>query len=67
MIVSAWIEQIFDAGQVARGNVVRRCVHDVEKYASFSDLLGAVKSRGFHMAVIGDQCVVLCCRNLDLT
>ena len=58
--MNAWIEQIFQAGQVAKGNIVRRCIYDVEKYATFDELVESVKSRGFHMAVIGDQCVILC-------
>ena len=56
----AWINQVFLAGQVAEGNIVRRSMHTVSKYASPELLEQAVKDRGFHMALIGGQYVILC-------
>jgi len=56
----AWINQVFQAGQVAQGNIVRRSMHSVSKNASPELLEQAVKSRGFHMALIGTQYVILC-------
>jgi DNA-directed RNA polymerase sigma subunit (sigma70/sigma32) len=58
--MSAWIKQIFTAGQANAGNIVRRSVHSVEKYSSVKDLKREVKSRKFHMAKIGDQYVIVC-------
>lgn len=58
--MSAWINQIFRAGQVNAGNVVRRSMHDVAKYASAQELENEVRARGFHMALIGDQYVIVC-------
>lgn len=56
----AWINQIWTAGQVNQGNVVRRSMHDVAKYASPQALEAAVKAKGFHMALIGTQYVIVC-------
>ena len=56
----AWINQIFEAGQVNKGNVVRRYVDWVEKQGSHNDLVAAVQANGFHMAIIGNQYVILC-------
>ena len=58
--MSAWIEQIFEAGQVAEGNIVRRKMSSVKKYAGALSLENEVRKRGFHMAVIGDQYVIVC-------
>ena len=58
--MSAWVEQIFKAGQVTRGNIVRRSMASVLKYASREELERAVKDQNYHMAVIGDQYVIVC-------
>lgn len=58
--MSAWINQIFRAGQVNEGNVVRRNMHDVARYASAEELEREVRARGFHMALIGQQYVIVC-------
>ncbi len=57
---SAWINKIFAAGQVNKGNVVRRSMRTVDQYASAKELKAEVKKRGFHMAIIGDQYVIIC-------
>lgn len=36
--MSAWIDQVFKAGAVAEGNVVRRKKTNVDKYASMKEL-----------------------------
>jgi hypothetical protein len=41
--MSAWIDQIFEAQQVNSGNVVRRKIDDVNKYASMDELIEEVK------------------------
>jgi hypothetical protein len=56
----AWINQIFMAGQANQGNVVRRSMHDVQRYASPQALEAAVRERGFHMALVGNQYVIVC-------
>ena len=61
--MSAWINQIFRAGQATQGNIVRRSMASVKNYASPSELRKAVKSKKFHMAVIGDQYVIVCNKN----
>ena len=58
--MDCWLKQLFVAGQVAKGNIVRRCISDVEKYSSMAALVAAVKMHGFHLAIIGDQAVVVC-------
>jgi hypothetical protein len=61
--MSSWTDQIWQAGQVNQGNVVRRSVHSVMTYSSPQDLENEVRIRGFHMAVIGDQYVIVCNHN----
>jgi hypothetical protein len=56
----AWIEQVFSAAQVRQGNIVRRSMHSVSRCASPELLEQIVKERGFHMALIGNQYVILC-------
>ena len=56
----AWIEQAFGAAQVREGNIVRRSMHSVAQVASPELLEQIVKERGFHMALIGNQYVILC-------
>ncbi len=58
--MSAWINQIFKAGQVSKGNLVRRQKKDVRRLASMADLEREVRRRGFHLIETGDQVVVIC-------
>lgn len=60
MCNNQWINQIWKAGQAAKGNVVRRSIHSVASYASPKELELEVRRRGFHMAVVGDQYVIVC-------
>ena len=55
-----WMNQIFQAQAVRNGNVVRRKISSVTKYASAAALEAEVRRRGFHMVVSGDQYVILC-------
>jgi hypothetical protein len=59
-MADSWIDQIFDAQQVAKGGVVRRQRSDVDRLGPLDDLVAEVKRRGFHMVQIGDQLVILC-------
>ena len=56
----SWISDIFRAGQVNAGNVVRRSMHDVAKQGGVAKLEQEVKARGFHMALVGEQYVIVC-------
>ena len=58
----AWIDQVFKSGQAAKGNIVRRSMHSVSKCASPELLEKAVRAREFHMALIGNQYVIVCNR-----
>ena len=55
-----WIAQIFRAGQAAQGNIVRRSMRSVMQFASADLLRAEVVKRGFHMALIGEQYVIVC-------
>jgi hypothetical protein len=57
---TAWIHQVFQAGQVAQGNLIRRSMHSVARQTSPQLLEREVRQRGFHMALIGTQYVILC-------
>lgn len=59
--MSAWTNQIWQAGQVNEGNVVRRSAHSVAQYGGgIAHLTAEVQQRGFHMARVGTQYVILC-------
>jgi hypothetical protein len=58
--MNAWLTQVFSAGQVAKGNIVRRKKSTVEKQSSMKDLIRAVKKKKFHLIETGDQVIVVC-------
>jgi hypothetical protein len=58
--MSAWLKQVFAAGQVAKGNIVRRKKTSVARYSSMKDLIAEVKKRDFHMVETGDQVIIIC-------
>jgi hypothetical protein len=58
--MSAWINKIWRAGQVNKGGIVRRNIHDVAQYGGVAELEAQVRARGFHMARIGDQYLIMC-------
>jgi hypothetical protein len=45
---------------VNKGNVVRRSIHSVMTYSSGQELQREVLRRGFHMAVVNDQYIIVC-------
>ena len=59
-MASAWINQVFSAGQVNKGNVVRRSRRTVERYTTFTELKAEVERRGFHLIETGDQLIIIC-------
>jgi hypothetical protein len=58
--MSTWISQIFRAGAVNKGGIVRRSKVDVVRNGGYKALLTAVKQRGFHLVRTGGQYVVIC-------
>lgn len=60
MYESAWIAQIFSSDAARKGRVVRRSVADVLHFSSRGELERAVRARGFHMFLAGDQYVIVC-------
>jgi hypothetical protein len=57
---SAWINQIFEAQAVEKGDLVRRNKEDVHNLGGFENLHFAVLERGFHMIETGTQYVIIC-------
>ena len=58
--MSAWISDIWRAGQVNKGGIVRRNIHTVAANGGVAKLEQEVKARGFHMARIGEQYLIMC-------
>lgn len=58
--MASWIDQMFSAQQVRGGGVVRRSIHDINRYASLEEVLQRVDDEGWHVVQIGDQVIVLC-------
>lgn len=58
--MSAWLDQVFQAGQANKGGVVRRSIHDVNHHSSEEELISEAKKRGFHVIETGEQYVILC-------
>jgi hypothetical protein len=56
----AYINAIFDAKAVRTGDIVRRKIEDVERYASSRYLVEEVARRGFHLLVVGSQYIIIC-------
>lgn len=55
-----WITDIFSAGAVNKGGIVRRSKADVLKNGGYKALRAEVKRRGFHMIRTGGQYVIIC-------
>ena len=58
--MSAWIEQRFDTWAADKGDVIRRNIVDVERFASRRELYAAVKDRDWHLVETGNQFIVIC-------
>ena len=54
------INDIFRAASAKNGNVVRRKIANVEKFATFKSLLKEVQARGFHLVETGYQYIIIC-------
>lgn len=55
-----WIKDIFRAGAVNKGGIVRRSKETVERNGGYIALLEEVKRRRFHLIRTGGQYVVIC-------
>lgn len=60
--MNAWLNKVFSAGQVNKGNVVRRSAASLKEHVSNNELLDEVRSRKFHLIKIGNQYVFVCNR-----
>ncbi|AWP23262.1 N-(5'-phosphoribosyl)anthranilate isomerase [Acidiferrobacter sp. SPIII_3] len=58
--MSEWINNIFRAGAVNKGGVVRRQKADVLKNGGYKALLKEVKKRHFHLLRTGGQYIIIC-------
>lgn len=56
----AWIASIFKARQASKGGILRRSIVAVNRFASESALVEAVRQRGFHLLECGGQYIILC-------
>jgi hypothetical protein len=54
-----WIQDIFRAGAVNKGGIVRRSKPDVLRNGGFKALRREVERRGFHLLRTGGQYVVI--------
>ena len=65
MFQTAWIAQIFSSIAARNEGIVRRRVADVLRFSPTNspiELEEAVRARGFHMLLSGDQYVIVCSR-----
>lgn len=56
----SWITDIFKAGAVNKGGIVRRSKASVLKNGGYQSLKREVKQRKFHLIRTGGQYVVIC-------
>ncbi|ARC88408.1 N-(5'-phosphoribosyl)anthranilate isomerase [Rhodovulum sp. MB263] len=56
----SWIALVFSAQAVAKGGVVRRSRHWVEREIGMERFVAEVRRRGFHMVECGGQLIVIC-------
>lgn len=59
-VSQAWIDQVFNSQIAKKGGGVRRKVTSVDRFSSEDELKKAVRSRGFHMTLHGDQYIIYC-------
>ena len=58
--MTKWIRDIFRAGAVNKGGIVRRSRKTVRKNGGYKALLREVKRRKFHLIRTGGQYVIVC-------
>ncbi|MEO0486948.1 MAG: N-(5'-phosphoribosyl)anthranilate isomerase [Pseudomonadota bacterium] len=55
-----WIETIFASKAARDGKVVRRSLHDIQRYATLDRFTREVQRRGYAAVRNGDQIVIFC-------
>jgi hypothetical protein len=58
--MNSWINQIWKAGQVNKGGIVRRSRDTVLKYTSEATLRSEVDKKGYKMILAGEQYIIIC-------
>ena len=56
----AWLDDLFSAKAVAKGGIVRRAVHDVEREIGRPAFVAEVRRKGFRLIECGGQFIVIC-------
>lgn len=56
----SWLRQLFRAGAVNRGGIVRRKKSDVERMVGLDAVIEYAQQRQFHVVETGDQIIVVC-------
>ena len=57
---AAWLDRLFSAQAVAKGDIVRRSIAYVEREVGRGPFVDAVRARGFHLIECGSQFIVIC-------
>lgn len=57
-----WLAQVFAAGEVRRGGVIKRQIRDVERLCGREAFLAEIRRRGFQAVQNGRHFVVFCNR-----
>ena len=60
LLAQAWLDDVFAAKAVGKGDIVRRAVRDVEREMGRDVFVGEVRKRGFHLIECGGQFIVIC-------
>ncbi|QDI75609.1 MULTISPECIES: aspartate aminotransferase [Leisingera] len=55
-----WLRDIFACKAVQNGQVLRRKIRDIERYAGMEAFLAEVRARGFQAVLNREQVVVFC-------
>lgn len=58
--MARWIDNIFKAGAVNKGGVVRRSKETVLKNGGYKELRAQVERRKFHLIRTGGQYIIIC-------
>jgi hypothetical protein len=58
--MSAWVDQMFRSKIAKRGEVVRRKISSIGKFASRALVEAECRRRGFHIVEHGDQWLIFC-------
>ncbi|KIC39184.1 hypothetical protein [Leisingera sp. ANG-M7] len=56
----AWLQQLFRSQAAAKGSVIRRQKHDIERLLGWDRFRRELKHRGFHAVENAGQVVIFC-------